>query len=234
MAKLLADYRTEISRLIKDGAAILSVPGDIDVVLLRALEQYNKRVPRKVVLDVTSDGTGEVAISALTGFDEEFSGDPEIEYPISTSGKPNLIERRYWQFYRKPTGLVIRFDDAVSSGADIRFNFNALHTVTALATTVPESDFYALCKLAAAEGCDDLSRHFTQTAEKTFIQADSASYNTKAREYESRAKRLREQFNSHVGAGANDEGVQAASVTKNWDTTNSLGGDRLTHRKRYR
>lgn len=234
MPKLLADYRTEIGRLIKDGAAVLSVPADIDVLLLRALEQYNKRVPRKVVLDITSDGTGQVAVSALTGFDEEFSGDPEIEYPISTTGEANLLDRRDWKFYRTPTGLVIRFLGGLSLNAIARFSYNGLHTVTLTTTTVPESDFYALCKLAAAEGCDDLSRHFTQTSENSFLQGDQAIYQSKAREYEARGRELRKQSSAHFGAGATESGTQAASVTKNWDTANSLGGDRLTHPRRRR
>ena len=236
MPKLLADYKAETLKLVRDGAGVLSPP-EYDGFLLRALEQYSKRVPREVVVDVAGDGTGDFALSSLTGFDEEFSGDPLIEYPISTEGEPTYIDRRDWIFYRKPspTGKVIRLlRDKPAASENVRFTFKAVHSVTAVASTVPESDFYAVCKLAAAEACEDLSRHFTETSENTIIEADQAVYQSKADEYEKRAKRLREQANAHFGAGKEESSTPAASVTQNWDTQNSLGGERLTHRRRHR
>jgi len=235
MAKVRDDFRKQVRRLIRDGAIIIK-PDDYDDLIDRALEAYSKKVPRPVVLDLPSDGSGDFPISSLTGFDEEFSGDPEIEYPISNAGdEPSMIDRRDWKYYRKPApvGLVIRLF-GIPNGNQVRFTFKAPHSITDTDSTPPQSDFNAICKLAAAEGCDDLSRHYTQTSESSFIQADQAIYQSKAREYESRAKKLREQFSAHVGAGSQEEGPPAASVTKNWDTRNSRGGDRLTHPRRFR
>jgi hypothetical protein len=235
MARTRNDFRVEIKRLIRDGAGILTPP-DVEALIDRGLEVYNRKSPRTVVVDLESDGSGDFATASLTGFDEEFSGDPVIESPISTSGEPNNLDRREWDFYRKPGGLVIRLASAISAGEDVRFTFKAPHSITDLAatTTIPTRDFYAYCKLAAAEGCDDLARHFTETSENAFGNETIANYQSKPREYETRAKNLRQQANEHLGEGKDGTGPKAASVTKNWDTTSSLGSDRLTHPRRRR
>jgi hypothetical protein len=227
------EYAITIASLIKDGAGILAPP-DIDMLIDRALEVYKRKKPRDVVIELTSDGSGDFAISALTGFDEEISGDPQIEYPVVESGEPEFLDQRSWRFYRKPGGLVIRVDAGIGNGEKVRFHFKGDHSVTDEGSTIPPADYYAFCKYAAAEGCDDLARHYTQTAEGALFTGGEAVHQSKSREYESRARELRKQANEAFGAGATESGPAAASVTKNWDTGNSQGGDRLTHRRRYR
>jgi hypothetical protein len=234
--KVRSEYAAEVSRFIRDGAAILSAP-DIDKLIDRAAEVYKRLKPLDTVIELTGDGSGDFLVTDLTGFDVEISGDPSIEYPVTTSGKPEFLDRRDWTFYRKtaPAGLVIRLSAGISAGEKVRFHFKGDHSITTGGSTIPPSDFFAFCKLAAAEGCDDLAQHFTQTGEQALFQGMSgAYYQSKATEYEKRAKKLRTQANEAFGAGANESGPVAASVTKNWDTTNSLGGDRLTHRRRFR
>lgn len=233
MAKLRKDYRAQIKALLKDGANIIG-PGEYEGLIDRALETYSRKVPLVVVQDLPSDGSGAFAVSDLTGYDEEFSGDPEIEYPISTSGDPNTLDRREWRFYRAPLGLRMRFASAPPNGADVRFTFKSPHAITETTTTVKESDFHALCKLAAAEGCDDIAQHYRQTSERSILSADQAIYQTKASEYDRAAAKYRQAFNDHIGTGSEEGGTPAASVTKNWDTTASDGGDRLTHPRRRR
>lgn len=208
---------------------ILKNPDDVRKAITRALEQYSKKNPRQIVMDLLGDGTGEFAVSALTGFDSEFSGDVKIEYPISTSGEPNWIDRRDWNYYRKPTGLVIRMTPTPGLGQNARFLFKGVHSTTSAASTVPESDFAAVSKFGAAECCEDLARHYTQTSEGRFLQGDQAVYLSKAKEYEDRARTLRKQASEHVGAGSTESGPPAASVNVNWDLS-----DGLTHRRRHR
>jgi len=231
--KVRSDYVAQIGRLIKDGAKVLAPP-DIDSLIDRALEVYKHKKPCKLVVELTSDGSGNFNVADLTGFDEEISGDPQIEFPIVETGEPEYLDRRDWQFRRTPAGLVIQILIGISAGEKVRFHFRGDHSITTAGSTIPGSDFHAFCKLGAAEGCDELARHYTQTAENAFVQATTAAYQSKSREYETRAKNLRAQANEQFGAGANDSGPQAASATKNWDTANSLGGDRLTHRRRLR
>src|SRR5689334_332187 len=101
-SKVRSDYTKEISRLIRDGAKILSPP-DLDALIDRALEVFKRKKPLDTVIELTSDGSGDFAVTDLTGFDEEISGDPQIEFPVTTSGEPEFLDRRDWQFYRKPS-----------------------------------------------------------------------------------------------------------------------------------
>ncbi len=228
-------YTIKVKSLIQDAAGKLT-PTQAANAIECALETYSRIRPRNVVKDIQGDGTGTFNVSGLTGYMREVSGNPEIECPISTIGKPNLIDPRDWLFYDHPTlGLQIRLlSDAPTE--PVRFSYGILHTIhktDASQTTVLDSDFNAFCKLAAAEALEILARLYTQTTDGTVVDLDMTSFNTKGREYESRAKTLRTQAEKHFGIGAEKE-AGAASVTKNWDTRNSLGGDRLTHRRRFR
>lgn len=230
---VLQDFINEIKAQMRDGADIIA-PDRLAVLLQKALESYSKKKPRDVVIDVASDGSGDFAIASLTGFDKNISGDVTIEYPISSAGDdPHLVDRRDWRFYDKPTGRVVRLF-GIPTGNNVRFSFKGIHSASDIASTVPSSDFYAVCKLAAAEGLSELATHFTQTTEHSFVQADVADYQSKAGQYQTRAMQLRKEANEHIGAGSEEMGTPAASVTTNWDTRNSLGGDRLTHPRRNR
>ena len=230
--KVRSNYITQINRHLRDGAKVLAPP-DVDDLIDRALEVYKRKKPGAVVVELTSDGTGKFAVSDLTGFDEEISGDPQIEFPIIETGEPEYLDRRAWQFRRTPNGLVIQLFDSIGDGEPVRFHFKGDHSITTAGSTIPASDFHAFCKLGAAEGFDDLAAHFTQGSENAIIQASVAAYQTKDSKYAQRAKELRRQANEHFGI-EEDASAPAASVTKNWDTSNSQGGERLTHRRRNR
>lgn len=229
--KTTTDYKQEVGELMQDGASIIPST-DYDGLIDRALEQYSRARPRTVVTD--RPGASVIPVLDLAGFDKEFSGDPEIEYPISTEGEPNLLDRRDWLFYYSASGATIRLRATPASGEQVRFTYKAQHQVTESTSTVPESDFFAVCKLAAAEGCEQLARHYTQVSGGQIADVDLSNAPSKAKEYEDRATRLRKQYKEHVGGGSGESGPSAASVVKNWDTSNSRGGDRLTHPRRYR
>jgi hypothetical protein len=230
--KVRADFITQINRHLKDGAKVLAPP-DVEALIDRALEVYKRKKPGAVVVELVSDGTGRFAVADLTGYDEEISGDPEIEYPVVEDGEPEYLDRRDWQFRRTPDGLIIQVFDAMADGEPVRFHFKGDHSITTTGSTIPASDFHAFCKLGAAEGFDDLAAHFTQGSENAILQASVAAYQSKDDKYARRAKELRRQANEHFGI-KEDASAPAASVTKNWDTTSSQGGDRLTHRRRFR
>jgi hypothetical protein len=234
--KVRSEYATEIARFIRDGAGIL-LPDDIDKLIDRANEVYTRQEPLDIVIELTSDGSDEFKVADLTGFSAKISGDQKIEFPVTTSGEPQYLDRRDWTLYRKPApdGLVIRISTGVGNGVKVRFHFKGTHAITEEGSTIPPEHFFAFCRLGAAEGCDDLANHFTQTGEQALFQGmNGAYYQTKAKEYKNRAAENRNEANKAFGSGANESGAPAASVTKNWDTTNSMGGDRLTHRRRFR
>jgi hypothetical protein len=74
----------------------------------------------------------------------------------------------------------------------------AAHTVDEEESTVYDGDYYAVCKLAAAEALGDLASHYSHTNENTFLTADIASFRTKRQEFQSRADTLRKEYRDHV------------------------------------
>ncbi len=194
MAYTLDDYLGEAHRLTKDDAKILKFSDDYKAALLPALRDYAARNPLDQVLDVPGTD-GDIAVSSLTGFEEEFSEVRSIEYPISSaSEKPRLLPRSSWMYYRAPAGLVIRFlGVVVPAGSQARFTYTARHTLTRETNTVPDSDFVMLSKFIAAECCIQLSRHYTQSSERTVLQADVAFYVNKGKEWAQRAAELRKE-----------------------------------------
>lgn len=230
---LLQDFIDEIKSQMRDGANIIA-PDRIPTLLRKALEGYSKKKPRDVVVDVESDGSGDFLISDLTGFDQNISGDVTVEYPISSAGEdPTYLDRRDWKFYDTPAGRVVRTAAGAPAGALVRFAFKGIHSVTDSASTVPDSDFYAVSKLGAAEGLSEVATHYAQSAENSFVNADVANYQSKADTYQKRSAQLRKEANEHIGAGSDEMGTPAASVNTNWDTRGT-GGDWLTHPRRRR
>jgi len=231
--KVLQDFIDQSAGLVQDGMRALK-PEDWKSAIDSAKETYSRHRTRRLVIDLAGDGTGVFNVSDLTGYVEEFSGDPEIEFPISTSGEPNPMDRRSWTWYRHPTeGLQIRMlEDKPSASESARFTFRVIHEIgesDADETTIPDTDFFAFCKLVAAEELDQLAQFFTQTGEGTEVTMGGATfYQSKAGEYEKRAKKYRTQYDSHIGIGKEAE-VGAASVTKNLDLPASSGLGRVTH-----
>lgn len=204
-----SEFLDEIKRLVMDKAGVLSDPADFQSAMNRALERYSKDRPLWKVVDKVGDGTGDFLVSAITGYDRYFAGEPRIEYPIVTDGEPVPLARVDWNFYRKPlpTGDVIRLlGSRPSASESVRFTFKAKHVIhvsTAASTTIYPNDFYAFCKLAASESLGDLSRKYAESKETTFLTADMTQYISKSREYEQRQKKLESEYLSHIKMGKN-------------------------------
>jgi hypothetical protein len=95
-------------------------------------------------------------------------------------------------------------------------------------STVPESDFEALCNLAASLAFLQLAALKVQTGDPT-VGADVVEYRTKSDQYRAMAKEHRQLYNQQVAKGGE---VSAASGTANLNVDLSVGLDRLTHPRR--
>ncbi|MEW6212552.1 MAG: hypothetical protein AB1631_29775, partial [Acidobacteriota bacterium] len=212
---------------------------------------YSRIRPQELVKDIDTDGTGVLSLASLTSFEYDFSAELKIEYPISTSGEPNYIDRRDWFFHRTPSLVQVRLlGEKPNGAANTRITYKAPHKIdtrsheetdlanppVAITTTIPDSDFEALCKEAACEACKMLANFYAQTGDPgAFVNADMSYMRSKSGEYAARAKELHRDFEAHMGTGIDAESdVAAASLTYNWDAESSLGTDRLTHKRRFR
>jgi len=237
--KKRSEFITQVKRLVRKADAAAD-PNDAKEALDRAIETYSRHNQRAFVIDIQGDGTGVIKLSDLTGYTKRFSGNPRIEWPISTEGKPEYIDDRAWIYYDDPIkGRCIRLleDKPGATDSKMRFTYNILHVIDEdqAKTTVPTEDFYSLSKLGAAENLEQLSRLAAHTTEGQFLDVDMNVFQLRTDKYQTTANKLRSQYADHMGIGKKEDStVGAANVVVNWDTTNSLGGDRFTHRRRYR
>ncbi|HEX8184410.1 MAG TPA: hypothetical protein VF747_06655 [Blastocatellia bacterium] len=230
-------------RLIRDGSpdspGVLQPP-DYDDAVDAALEQYSKDNPLEFVKDIDGEAGGlrVVAVSDLPGFDEDFSGDPRIEIIDNASGDViTEIDVRYWRYRRTPAGQTVELlEDSAGSGQSLRYTYKIKRVIDESdpdLTTVPDSDFYAFCNLAASKAARYLANHYKHTREGSYMQGDVVYFRTKASEFEKAEKDHKNEYNNHMGIGKDVE-ASAAVVIVNQDLSDSRGMDRFTHGRRFR
>lgn len=194
----LEEARNAISALVRDEKIL--APIDYDLALGRALTYYSLFRPLVLSQTISTSANGEVPTSSITSFDQGFLGDLQVEYPISTSGWFNWLDRCDWSLEQTASGQVLRFY-AVGAAQSVRIVHRVPHTVPATETsllTVRGSDVQAVCQWAAAECLQMLAdRYSGQTTEGVIMSADMAAFG-KGADCEARAQTLRRLFTQHM------------------------------------
>lgn len=222
---MLSDYETLVASLVRDTDSQLST-SQIQNAIALAVYEYSKRKPDKKVQDVTGDGTRLLPLPAA--WQDDFSHIRTIEYPIGDV-PPTLLEG--YSLYESPGATQILLKSAVASGENARVTFTIRHQVDAVTDTITIDDREAVASYAAALGCQQLASLYSGDQDST-IQSDSVDHQGKASRYSSRARELRARFYQQLGIDPKKN--VAAGVEVNLDLDDSLGGDRLTHSKRFR
>jgi hypothetical protein len=119
---------------------------------------------------------------------------------------------------------VLRLRYAPGNGQTARVTFTAPHELDA--SSMADSDFYAVGALAASLAARKLAAVYTQIGDSS-LGADTVNYRTKSQEYMTLAKRLEQDYASLLGTDP-ERPAPAASRTAAW-TGDTAGGDRLTH-----
>jgi hypothetical protein len=191
------DFTKEIKALVQDSAGIIK-PDGYDAPLSRALERYSRDRPDVKVLDVAATATGDIPLASLTGMIEDFSTEVIVEYPIYTENEPYYWPEDHYKWARVPSGLVLRLLRRPTAGEMVRFTFPVPHVVDTEGSTVPASDFYAVCRLGASFACDVLAQHYMQSSENNILSADMASYRTKSDLYRGQRKDFEKFYSDHM------------------------------------
>jgi hypothetical protein len=232
----LADAITYVYRALRDTgdteATQLLTDSEITAFIANAIARYSAQRPRDVTADVTADGT--IFVPLPSTWEAGFSTLTEVEYPVSATDLPTIIDERYYRLWQTPTATKILWLDGGNPAANaaVRIRYTILHTITASATTVPEAHFYALCEMAIALCAESISAKYANTRE-TALAADAVGFQTKSQQWASVARRAFERFKAVVGTrsvgGGRINWDSAPGFTGSW-----LTGDRLTHPRRIR
>ncbi|MBL3601296.1 MAG: hypothetical protein JMN25_15765 [gamma proteobacterium endosymbiont of Lamellibrachia anaximandri] len=218
-------YQKLVERLVRDDEDRLS-PDDIDVAIDMAVTRYSKDRPNIKVQDVAAPGGQRLNLPDT--WVPGFSDIQAIEYPI---GELPVSELESWQIYLAPAGEEVLIADSIDAAAQVRFRFTVFHTLDTTSNTIPVADKEAVASYAAAACCDQLATFYSGDTDST-IQADSVEHGGKAREFSSRANKMRKRYYDELGIDPKRN--QAAGVVVDLDMNNSLGRDRLLHPGRLR
>jgi hypothetical protein len=242
---IFSDFETGVASRIQATGGKLS-QADQDDAITQAVKRYSKDRPREMVTDITGVNPSSAFLALPQGggtppeqFEDGFSIIRSIEFPVGNLPL-TFLEGDDWFVYRTPTGLKIALNSLVPEVSDtLRVTWTVRHNQgttgsQAVATTVPDADFEAVCDLAASFCCDKLSAVYARTNDPT-IQADAVNYRSKAQEYASLGKQFKKRYDDHIGiedSGAGGGNPTAGAIAiGDMNLTQGSGVDRLTHRR---
>jgi len=224
-------FQAEVDLRLKGLEADLA-DADKQKAIEQALDGYSKVKPDTAVADV--DGTAgfdyELNTTNFSGWVDGFSVFIEIEYPYDADqATPVFLEAEDWIIYQGTAAKYLRFITAKPAADEtIRAHYTIPYAFEDQQVTVPESDYYAICDLAAALALRPIAAKFTQTGDST-LQADVVDYRSKGREALKLMEQYLKDYNSHMGI---QEGTRFASLSADQDTEYAIGVDWLTHPRR--
>lgn len=219
----MAELYDLVQRLTRDDAERFQYP-DYESAIALAVEQYGRDRPRRVVEDVTADGSSVLPLpTAWQAFRSRIAAleYPTGEFPVS------WIDAQYYGVVETPAGEEIRLVGAIQADETVRVHLLLPHDEA----SVPARDLEAVAHYAAAGLMDQLSTLLADIQDST-ISADAVERRSKSQEYASRARAYRARY--HELLGLDPKRQVAASATVNLNLADSRGRDRLTHPGRHR
>ena len=224
MAHYLDDYKARVNNHIRTDDTEIE-DSDIEDAVQDAVEGYSRIRPRNRRAEIT--GSGVYDLTLPTDWQDNFSLITEVEYPAGER-EPEIVDTREWIIFKTSSTTVLRLlKDTPTATETVRIIYTVPHTLSASASTIPDMDYQAICYLAAAILCLDLSARYTATIDST-LDADTVNWRTKGDEYARLADRFLVQWNTRMGLRFGDA-VQAATGKADYDWSFSWDREFLTH-----
>jgi len=209
-------YQAPIGKVLR---FLAYVPAVGETVRVRFTAPHEIRLGTAVIIADSPDGaaraSGIVTLTTLTPHGAASGDAVEIAGVIEPSFDGSFVVASV------PTKMKVCYpqagdDDASGAGT------------LALQSTIPESDFEAVCNLAASLAFLQLAALKVQSGDPT-IAADAVEYRSKSDQYRAMAKEQRALYNQHLGKGGD---VGPGSGIADMNVNLSVGLDRLTHPRR--
>jgi hypothetical protein len=221
MSKVLSDYQAKLDQVLQDLDEELDADfaGSRDAFLQEAINTHAQNRPRTQVISVA--GTGAFLYDLPADWEEGFSTVEAIEYPPGEQ-VPVFMDQTRFMLYQGVSGVQLRLLDTVPGVTEtFLLTYTTRHTVATgaevppVATTIPDSDFDAVCNLAGALCCFAMGRKFTEMAGGASMAVRDQTWRSVLR-YSEKGKELKALYDSHIGAHQN---AVAASTVKSWPLT---------------
>lgn len=215
----LADHQSLVEARTRDTGSVFTT-AERDQAIGLAVQRYSLDRPRRLVVDVTADGSQVLALPA--GWQADVSQLVSLEYPIGEV-PPALID---WQLYQGPSATTILMDRAVAAGTAVRATFTVAHTLSPAADTIPVKDREAVSAWAAATLLDQLAAAKSGDRESS-IASDSVDHGNAGDRYARRARELRQSYYDRLGL--DPKRAVAAGVVVAVPSLDSRGRSRIFH-----
>ncbi len=202
------NLRDEVEALVQDDANF-SVFKEVDTYGVIGLRMPNLDRPRKVVKDITGDGTSTYDIETI-GFVKQYSNMETVEFPAEQT--PPVFRRRddIWFIYEdpsKPSGEQLRlrfFTLEPQTTEKIRVTFTIPFVIGDLADT----GFNALVFKTASLLLAALGSKFAQTTDPT-IDADSVDYAGRSNNFIFLSEKYEKDYKRMAGLSGTTKAAQA-------------------------
>jgi hypothetical protein len=240
VAKGFKDFVARVDGIVQDTGKLVPAADKDEAIKQAITQRYSKDRPQEIVTEQQGSALNDQALpqkDQATNFEEGFSSIKQIEFPIDQVPAA-LLDQEDWELFRKADGLKLRILSTVPAASEtLRVTWTARHKSDG--TTVPESDFDAVCDYAAALVFSKMAARATQIGDNS-ISADTVNYRTKGQEYMTLGKDAAKRYLDHLGistGGAQQPGgetVAPAMASGEMDIDMGWGGDRLIHGRRTR
>lgn len=213
---MLADYQSLVDNLVRDLSGSIDA-AERDQAIELARIRYSTDRPLRLIDDVTVDASGYLPLPA--GWQQDFSRLQAVKRGRVAVDVEQL---------RTSTGDKLRLDDTLRQGDSVAVEYTAMHELSAAADSIPLVDREAVAAYATSIVLEQMANLFSGHRSSS-MDADSVDYQSKGRDYASRAKTMRSRYLDHMGVDTRR--VVPAGAVVDFDQRDSRGRDRLIHRQ---
>lgn len=214
----LVDFQDLVTSLVRDDSGEIAV-ADRDRAIDLAVIRYSTDRPQTVIEAVVS--AGGVLLNLPASWDPDFSRLVKMEIPDGDNPTPISGETE-----QVLAGVQIRLDGSLAAAESVHIHFTQAHLVDAGSDTVPFKDREAVASWAAALLLEQMATLYSGNRQPT-LAADTVDWQSKGRDFASRAKRFRQLYLDHLGI--DPKRTVAHGVVVDFDRDSSDGGRRINH-----
>jgi len=161
-----------------------------------ALLIYSKFKPCEKVHEI--EGADTDTYSLPSDWKQGLSKISSVEYPTGLQPAVYLKENRYKIYQDSENNFKIKFTSSLSTGETAYVNYSTIYGFSYNKANSPDTDFYAICNIAAYKYLLALAARYGQSTSPT-ISADSVNWQSKTDSYRRLAKEYLGQAASWLG-----------------------------------
>lgn len=192
-------------------------PNDWKLIAQQAVLHFSKDRPRKVIADITGNGTKIYTLSGVVAsWGNRFSKFKKIEFPTNSDPK-SYIQSDNYEIYESATDteqLVFK-DVSPSATQTIRATYTVVHTFNDTTSTIDDQDKIMFCLLMAHYAAQALVSDFLK-ANRSNLPNDSVDFSQKSKDMQALADALLKKY-AELVSGKTEAVKSYGTFVKDYD-----------------